>query len=1339
MKTSVKNKLSKSVAQKKTKTREAFIELFNLFPNPYIVFNNKTGVESFSKNFLSVFKIKIKKNKPITDYIPEKFIKAALKSEGKEFLPVKALFTDININCAIKNIPGDKSTFIAVFEKPLNFSEHNNVMNAMLESVNHCVFICDDFGKILYANDSFANALKIDFSKTRELNGIKLFFSGGLFSRSKKLSGIIGEDPYSFKGRPEVDGKELDEVNVIISRIEEDKYFAVFKPSVDSAATETYKAIIEDSLQGVLIFQYERAVYTNNRIALMTGFSPDELMYLTAEEFSALIEPEDRIKLIENVQNRFINELSPSSYELKMRHKDGRLKWFEINSTIIRFNGNPAIQVAFIDITDRKRIERALRESEERYRTLVDTLPLAIIVIKAVRLAFINSSAAKILGISEPSKAIGRAIMDFVAEESKDFVVKRLKRIALGQPNPPAEIKWKREDGASIETECASLPVRYEGEQASLILAQDITDKKSAEKELKESEERLRVALEATSDGVWDFNLKSGDYYFSSAFIKTFCANKKGFQYSLESFFDIVKVEDREPVKKAFNDHLKGRSERFRVEFRINSRSPEARWALNRGKVVLRDEEGSPVRIVGTITDVTEQKNAQIELQKSKERYALAVDAGKISVWEFNFETNEFYIASSLNEGKIIKDEASDSPFSPILSFIHEEDKEMVESEIRDYLKGKKPIVEIKHRGYNLTGDFCWILTRGAATLNENGKPFKLMGTFTDITEMQKIEEALKISERDYRELFENAHDAIIIFRPEDEKVLMVNQRACQMYGFTMEEFLSISLESITKNVARGKKIIAKTLKTGSAHNYETIHYKKNGDEMHLELNASVVNYGGEMALLIINRDITERKKFEKEIIAAKEDAEAAYTAKSQFLANMSHELRTPLNGILGFAQILLADTEVRDYQRQYLDTIILSGNYLLNLINDILDYSKIEAQKMELYLQPILLSETMSNIADMIRLKAEKKGLRFVYEISENIPLFVYGDEKRLSQVALNLLSNAVKFTDHGFVMFKLYSENDKVVFEVKDSGIGISAENINDIFMPFKQLSSGGDRAEGTGLGLSISKKLVELLGGELKVESEVGAGSVFAFSLILPEASSFIDIDEFKKLEVTGFTGDRKRIFLAGSDENELLMYLKLWSLLGFEVRSGLIDEAFGKCVEFYPNLIIIDAGARANIDFLDKIKKAASLKESKTLSFIPPNEDAVLIEISQSGADSILTKPISLIKNLEEVRNLLKIEWKYLQKKYFKIEDRDNDLSLVNIIDLSSPPKKELIELYDLVQVGDIEAIEATLRKIKNQGSVYGPFVENLRELLGKFKIKEVRELLENLGVKSIERN
>lgn len=397
--------------------------------------------------------------------------------------------------------------------------------------------------------------------------------------------------------------------------------------------------------------------------------------------------------------------------------------------------------------------------------------------------------------------------------------------------------------------------------------------------------------------------------------------------------------------------------------------------------------------------------------------------------------------------------------------------------------------------------------------------------------ERERALEALRESEARFRTLFESSPNGIFLTDPETLEVLDCNTAACTMNGYAREELLGRSINVLhpgdvvsRMGGAEEREAFVERLRTAGPVTVESVHVRKDGSRFPLETSMCLLQLGGRPVVMGIDRDITERRRVEAELAryrenleeqvavrtaelaVAKDRAEAADRLKSAFLATMSHELRTPLNSIIGFTGVLLKGLvgPLNDEQVRQLGMVRTSAHHLLALINDVLDLSKIEAGQLRLAFAPFPLGEVVNESVRALQPAAERKGLALRSEVAPDVGVVV-SDRRRVEQVLLNLLSNAVKFTDAGGVTLRAVLRGERLAVSVADTGIGIAPDDLTRIFRPFHQLEAGLTRRyEGTGLGLSICRRLAELLGGDIGVESEPGRGSTFTFSFpVRPEA--------------------------------------------------------------------------------------------------------------------------------------------------------------------------------------------------------------------------------------------
>ena len=417
-----------------------------------------------------------------------------------------------------------------------------------------------------------------------------------------------------------------------------------------------------------------------------------------------------------------------------------------------------------------------------------------------------------------------------------------------------------------------------------------------------------------------------------------------------------------------------------------------------------------------------------------------------------------------------------------------------------------------------------------------------------EIDERNRAEQERRDTESRYQVLFEHAGDGIMIFDL-DGHILALNHAFCERLGYREEELLGKTPAVIDPPEDRAKvpERFALIRDQGSAV-FEVTHVRKDGGRIPVEINARLIEYDGLPAIMSIIRDITERKRAEQELLLMKEAAEAASRAKSEFLANMSHEIRTPLNVIIGLGYLAL-ESELSPKQHDYLEKIESSARSLLAILNDILDFSKIEAGRLELESVPFRVEEVLDGLTPFVDIWRESHDIRFSCTVADDVPGVLVGDPLRLTQVLTNLVNNAIKFTESGEVTVSVETIAEgsppgsvRLEFSVVDTGIGMGEEQLGQLFHPFTQGDSSTTRRYGgTGLGLSICRRLVELMGGEIRVESVPGEGSRFTFSAGFTAGTAEQMMERMTEATPTSLEGLRGKRILVAEDQavNQLLM--------------------------------------------------------------------------------------------------------------------------------------------------------------------------------------------------------
>ncbi|MEM9091121.1 MAG: ATP-binding protein [Cyanobacteria bacterium P01_F01_bin.53] len=492
------------------------------------------------------------------------------------------------------------------------------------------------------------------------------------------------------------------------------------------------------------------------------------------------------------------------------------------------------------------------------------------------------------------------------------------------------------------------------------------------------------------------------------------------------------------------------------------------------------------------------------------------------------------------------------------------------------------------------------------------------------------------------------------------------------------------------------------------------------------------INTGDEIEDLANDFNIMAQKlsDFYQSLQEAKQQAESANQAKSDFLATMNHELRTPLNGILGYAQVLRRSPQLSPQQQDGVKIIHHCGSHLLNLINDILDLSKIEARKLDLIPASLNLPTLLQNVVEMCKVRADRQDIAFLYQPSSRLPKGVNADEKRLRQVLINLLGNAIKFTEQGSVILSVdvieRSETQALLlFQVIDTGPGIAEEDLERLFKSFEQVGDRTKQSEGTGLGLAISQRIVELMGSKIKVKSSLGQGSEFFFTLELPVVQDWVEQKSQQDDDILGYEGERKTILIVDDRWENRAVIMNLLEPLGFKVLEADNGQVGLEQMQAQqPDLVITDLAMPImdGFDFLQQLRQSEALKSTKVLvssASISQSSQQKVVQIQEG--DDFLSKPVDLKELLRLLAIHLNLKWIYLEQS---VETDQHTVS-----ELIVPTQETLKALLELAQQDNIKVIREKLRELIHQDSHFQTFAEPMLQLTKNFQTEEIESRLQ----------
>ncbi|MEW4489802.1 PAS domain-containing protein [Thalassoglobus sp. JC818] len=848
-------------------------------------------------------------------------------------------------------------------------------------------------------------------------------------------------------------------------------------------------------------------VVSNENLNRLFGFPPNQ--DITTKEFIERIDEADRERVLASVE-RSVEGGDIFEEEYAVHRVDGQRRWLRARGRTQK-NAEGKVEGFFgvvSDITERRQREQDLVDREAHLRRVINNqLGLVGVIDCNGNLVEVDDRSLEIAHTTR-ADVIGKHFAD-APWWSYDPNVARQMREAMQRAFDGEIVRFDvslfapGDDGVMIDFMIAPI-MNSDGEVEYLIPSGvDIRDRYRAEQRLVENERRVSMALQAGEMAAWEWTPEKSFWE-----PKLFELLGLPFEQSPspELFFSVVHPEDLPVLQQHWLEAIDGSSD-YEIQFRIVRPNGLVRWISAVG-IVTRDDDGKVTSIHGLNWDITDQKEYEIRLEASEERLRLALSAAELSLWQWDVNTDLWFWLDDRSE----EDEfASSVPLGSLADFlerIHIDDRAEVELSIRSALENTEPF-RSEYRVYS-DGEFRWVLSLAHLSLEDELSSLQMVGVEVDITERKNSELNLKLNEERLRLAgeasgFGSFHIDVL------KRELHWSFEVRRILGYGDTDILTESFDDVPQFIhPEDRDSYAAAIRqalTDPWHPRGDLEHRvirPDGEVRYVRTNwLSMWNdsVDGPKVEQVIGTmlDITRQRDNERKLELARQQAEVANESKSAFVANMSHEIRTPMTSILGYAELIqgrITDPEALEY----LHTIRRNGDYLLEIINDILDLSKIEAGKLEVDSEKFDPSRIVEDVRSIMEVRATEKDLILDVIYANPIPAKIHSDPKRLKQILVNLVGNAIKFTHQGKVTLTVRTvERTSLEFKIADTGIGIGPEQQQRLFKPFSQGDASVSRHfGGTGLGLAISRRLTEMLSGTVSVESELGKGSVFTLRI-------------------------------------------------------------------------------------------------------------------------------------------------------------------------------------------------------------------------------------------------
>ncbi|MCA9057146.1 MAG: PAS domain S-box protein [Planctomycetaceae bacterium] len=758
-------------------------------------------------------------------------------------------------------------------------------------------------------------------------------------------------------------------------------------------------------------------------------------------------------------------------------------------------------------VVELQRLSVELQQQQDLLTTLVENIPDAVFFKdRQGRFIRVNPAMARDAGFASPSGMIGLTDFDIwdigIAEQA------RADEEEIMQTGRPVIGKQERICNAEGNDErwvvTTKMPLR---DQAGRItgtfgLAHDITTLKVTEAWLSESQDRFERAVQGAADGLWDWDIETGEVWYAPRFRELLgygTQDSEQFPSLRSSFVNHLHPDDRPSVLKSFDDHLL-RGVPHVIEYRLRMADGRYRWFCGRG-LAIRNRDGVAVRMAGSIQDITERRNAETELQRTKLQLQQALEGGNVGMWEWDIVTNDVVVSpetlAQLGEGP--GDEWTS--LDDWEKRLHPDDAADAVKRTTDYIQGRSEKYESSFRLRHKDGSWRWILSRGKVFRDASGNPRRFIGCHVDVTNQRRVEQALAESEARFRGIFNQTFQFIGLLSP-DGIVLDANRAALNAAGLEAEDVIGKKFwETVywthDPDLQARLKLAVQRAAAGKFDRFEAHHLAPDGSVIQVDfsLKPALDDHGNVVYLIPEGRDVTMLKMAEADLTARTEELQRSNQELEQFAYVASHDLQEPLRAIIGYCQLLELDyTERLDEEgRDIVTRIVAGGKRMHQLISDLLEYSRVHRKGRPL--EPTELNLVTEEATTLLSGTIREAGAKLQIE---NLPT-VMGDRVQLMQLMQNLIGNALKYRADRVPEIRISAEDDDTHWRIRvqDNGIGIDPEYFEQVFVIFKRLHTR-EEYPGTGIGLAVCKRIVERHGGRIWVESSPGQGATFVFTL-------------------------------------------------------------------------------------------------------------------------------------------------------------------------------------------------------------------------------------------------